>query len=192
MNQIFGMNFTLFIAILTAVATILSSLVTIVTTKIFENYQNTKKHERIVIEKILDTKLEACKKAIIFYGNYLNYLNSNIYTFKSLDSYEYSKIQSEVLKFVEDLIKKIQLETRNEHLEILLFYDLLSDEDEKLGNLIFESNKKYMEYVTDNTNIDSKKEMELRNEIVKNTEKAVKHFKNNIEMVRNDLNKLLS
>ena len=107
MDQIFGMNFTLFIAILTAVATILSSLVTIVTTKIFENYQNTKKHERIVIEKILDTKLEACKKAIIFYGNYLNYLNSNIYTFKSLDSYEYSKIQSEVLKFVEDLIKKI-------------------------------------------------------------------------------------
>lgn len=184
-------NLTLLIAIITATSTILSSLVTITITKIFENYQNSKKHKRIILEKVLEKKLDACKIAITYYGTYLNYLYSTVYTLKNLESAEYFNAQKEIMSFNENLIKKMQLDSNNAHLQILLFYDLNNIEDEKLGENISTTNKNYVDFVSNVQNIDFEEEKKLREDVIVSLENAIKYFKNKIDIVRLDLNNLL-
>jgi len=193
MNKILGLDVGVFIAFLTATTTVISALITIIVTKLFENYQNTKKHKRILVEKILETKLTACKNAIIYYGTYLNYLYTSKYTFQNLGNYEYAKLMGESQKFSEDLIKKIQTETNNEYHQILLFYDLYGNEDEKIAENLTKCNSNYVEFITnsDKNNFDSTQEKKIREELVQSFDGAINYFKSKIKIVRDDLNNLL-
>ena len=78
-----------------AIVTLLSSAISIIIAKIFENIQESKKHKRLIKEKILDTKLDACKSSIKYYGTYLNYLYNSKSNFEDLESYDYSKLMGE-------------------------------------------------------------------------------------------------
>lgn len=193
MNKILGLDVGIFIAILTAITTITSSLITIIITKVFENYQNSKQHKRILIEKVIDTKLNVCRSAISYYGTYLNYLYTSKYTFQNLENYEYAKLLGESQKFREELLKKIQSENSNDHNQILLFFDLYGDEDESIADRLVKSTSDYVEFITNSykQNFNSDKEKKIRNELIKSFEDAIQYFKNKIKIVREDLNSIM-
>ena len=188
--EFFTKEISIIVAIITAGTTILSSFITIITWKIFENYQNTKKHKRIVIEKLLETKINICKEAIIYYGTYLQYLYSSIYTFRNLEHSDFSILQNERTLELEKLVNKIQLDNNNSHLQLLLFYNLFGKKDEELAELSVNSIKSYIQFVNDN-NSDLEIEKKLRNDVIENLEKSIDHIKNKIKIVRKDLNNLM-
>lgn len=101
------------------IVTLLSSAISIIIAKIFEMIQESKKHKRLINEKILDTKLDACKSAVKYYGTYFNYLYNAKTTFENLENYEFSKLLGESNKFYEETLKTIQSE--GEFHKILFF-----------------------------------------------------------------------
>lgn len=173
------------------IATVLSSAISIIINKIFEIIQESKKHKRLIKEKIIDTKLDACKSAVKYYGMYFNYLYNSKSTLESLENYEFSKLLGESNKFYEESLKKIQSD--GEFHEIILFYDFYSNEDEKIAERLNEKQKNYFDFVSSNNNneLDLKEEKKLRNELINVMDEAIKYFKNKINTVRNDIQNLM-
>lgn len=180
------------LGILIVIATAIASTVTIIITKLFENYQNRKKHDRVIAEKIIDSKLSACKSAVSYYGNLLNYSYSQKHHFESLESFEYSQFLLKGQQYQEDLFLKSQEEMRGEYHHVLLFYDLYDDNDELIAEKINNSKRNFFEYFSSNTNneVDLEKARELRNEVIESLVDAINNIKNKIKFVRDDLNKL--
>lgn len=181
------------VGVLIAVVTAISSAISIITNKIFEIIIDKKKHKRIVIEKIIDSKLSACKSAISFYGGYLNSLYQTKFTFENLDSTHYSQILFESQKLSEECLKQNLLSSNNNHFHILLFYDLYGKEDEEIANKITNCNRNYYDYIMSNSNNVSSsqnQENELRKKLVEAIDEAIKYFKCKIEIVRKDLKNL--
>lgn len=170
------------------IVTLLSSAISIILTKIFDSVQETKKHKRLLKEKIIDAKLDAYKKSIKYYGTFFNYLYNSKYLFENLENYDYSKLLGESNKLYEDTLKKLQ-EDADFH-EILLFHDYYGEEDEKIADNLKEQQKKYFEFVNTTSKdgtVDYEKEKQLRNEIIVSIECAIEYFKRKIQIVRNDL-----
>ena len=184
METLQELNFTQIIA----VVTVLSSSISIIISKIFENYQNSLKHKRILKEKLIDSKLDACKNAIKYYGTFLNYLYNSKSNLESLDSYNYSLLLSESGKLYEDSLKKITLDA--DFYQINLFYDFYGLEDEKIAEELKNMQKNYFEFVHDiDRNKNFKEEKELRIKLINSTGSAINYFKIKIKMVRDDLQK---
>ncbi len=188
MNIINEIDFTKVITIVT----LLSSAISIIISKIFENIQESKKHKRLIEEKVLDTKLDACKSAIKYYGTFFNHLYNTKYIFESLENQEYSKLINEANKFYDESLKKIQLD--GEYHKILLFYDFYSEEDEKIAEKLMEKMKNYVD-ITNNTsiyNLDSEEEKRLRAEIIEVINEAINYSKKKIKLVRDDIRNLVN
>lgn len=173
-----------------AIVTILSSAISILVNKFFENWQNSLKHKRVIEEKIIDTKLDACKSAIKFYGTYFNYLYNSKSIFENLESYDYSVALNETNKLYENWLKNIQSD--GEFHKILLFYDFYGTEDEQIAEKIKEKLKVYFEYVSKNgTFVNFEKEKELRGELIDVINEAINYFKIKIKMIRDDLQRII-
>lgn len=186
MNLLHELNFSQMIAIVA----ILSSAISIIVNKLFENRQNFLKHKRIIEEKIIDSKLDACKSAIKYYGTFLNYLYHSKSTFESLESYNYSQLLSESNKIYEESLRKIQSDAEFHH--IILFYDFYGDDDEKIAEKLKNVQKEYFEFANNNTgsvNLDEEKKM--RFQLINTIDEAINYFKNKIKMIREDLQKTI-
>ena len=173
-----------------AIVTLLSSAISIIIAKIFEMIQESKKHKRLIKEKILDTKLDACKSAVKYYGTYFNYLYNAKSTFESLENYEFSKLLGESNKFYEETLKTIQ--SQGDFHKILLFYDFYGEKDEKIAENLKEKQRNYFDFVNSNNNLDLEKEKKLRNELIVTMNEAIEYFKEKIKMVRDDIQKLIN
>lgn len=176
------------IGIVIAVITALSSAISIITNKLFENYQEAKRHKRIISEKLIDTKLTACQNAIVFYGNFLHNLYQSKYIYENFDSSHYSQLLIESQKISEELAKQ-KLISDNKHFHILLFYEIYGIEDEKIANELGNSIRNHYDYVMSNQNSEnfSSKEMKLRLDALETIYKAIDYLRNRISLVRNDL-----
>ena len=148
-----------------AIVTILSSAISIIASKLFENWQNSLKHKRLLKEKLIDAKLDACKSAMKYYGTYFNYLYNSKSTLESLESYDYSMLLSESSKLYEKSLEKIQSEGEFHH--ILLFYDFYGAMDEQIAEKLKGKQKEYFEFVAQNaTLVDLEEEKKLRGELI--------------------------
>ena len=173
------------------IVTVLSSAISIIISKIFDSIQEFQKHKRIIKEKIIDSKLDAYKKAIKYYGTFFNYLYSSKYTFENLENYNYSKLLGESNKLYEEILKKLNGDA--EFHEILLFYDFYAEEDEKIAENLKEKQKNYFEFlqsVENIENVDLDKEKKLRTEIINSLNDAITYFKNKVKTIRQELKEL--
>lgn len=175
---------------LLAIVTVLSSAISIIINKLFENRQNLLKHKRIIEEKIIEAKIDACVSAIKYYGTVLNYLYNSKSTLESSKSHEYSLLLNESQTSYEKLLRKIQFEGDGEFHKISLFYDFYENKDEEIAEKIRNSQKEYFEYITEATVTGNfERENELRLNWIRTTNEAIKYFKCMIKVVRDDLNK---
>ncbi len=173
-----------------AIVTVLSSAISVLINKLFENRQNFLKHKRIIAEKIIVAKIDACVSAIKYYGTFLNYLYNSKSTLESLENYEYSALLSESQKSYEKLLQKIQFESDGGFHKISLFYDFYGNKDEEIAEKIKKSQKEYFQYIIEASKSDNlEREKELRLKLIKTTDEAMNYFKGMIKVVRDDLNK---
>ena len=180
MNTINELTFSQVIAIVA----VFSSATSIIISKLYEMRQESLKHNRIIKEKILDSKLEAWKNAFKFYGTFLNYQYNSRSLLESLENYDYSVIMGQSNRNYEETLNNIQADAEFHHIN--LFCDFYGEEDEIIANKLKDKQKEYYNYTSDPESFNSEKEKELRTEMITSIDEAISYFKNKIKMVRND------
>lgn len=175
---------------LTIVA-ILSSSVSIIIAKLFEFYHEAKKHERLIKEKVLDSKIDACNSAVKYYGTYFNYLYFTKTTVENLDNNEYTKLLlSKNDSFYTETLNKMRSD--GDFHKILLFYDFYNEEDEKIAEKLRKASKNNYDFSNSNNKSNTEEGMKIRSELINAIDEAINYYKNKIKMVRSDIKNLMN